>query len=79
MPNQRNTGGIVEPEAAVLAAARVYDAVARGDAAAARSAMTRLIDLAFEDTMRARRAGNGSQRSPAKRKRKTRLRGAATT
>lgn len=69
MPNQRNSAGIVAPEAAVLAAARVYDAVARGDAAAARRAMTHLIDLAFQEMMLARRAGNGHRPGQAKRKR----------
>jgi DNA-binding FadR family transcriptional regulator len=45
---------------------RVYEAVAAGDAAAARAAMASLVDLAFEDTAHARRAGKGKRpRHPA--------------
>jgi DNA-binding FadR family transcriptional regulator len=43
---------------------RVYEAVAAGDAAAARTAMASLIDLAFEDTAHARQAGKGRRPRP---------------
>ncbi len=39
----------------------VYDAVAAGDAAAARAAMVKLIDLAFRDTTDARKASKKKQ------------------
>lgn len=40
---------------------RVYEAVAAGDAAAARAAMARLVDLAFEDTAHARQGGKSKR------------------
>jgi DNA-binding FadR family transcriptional regulator len=43
---------------------RVYEAVAAGDAAAARAAMVSLIDLAFEDTAHARESGKVKRAKP---------------
>jgi len=42
----------------------VYDAVARKDPGAARSAMAELVDLALQDTTRARRAGGKKRAKP---------------
>jgi DNA-binding FadR family transcriptional regulator len=44
---------------------RVYDAVAAGDAAAARSAMIELVDLALHDTKAAQRAVRRRRREPS--------------